>query len=229
MLTFKQLGKFGRLGNQLFQIASTIGIAQKMDVCTEFPEVDLPFTHRTWPISDIEWTVVNIPWGYHELNLDKKTNYSLHGYLQSEKYFLHIKDQIREFFTFKEEIVCKEDFISVHIRRGDYTPEYYTLLGSNYYYKALATLPDLPIYVFTDDPKAAKEIIPTYEQLFYSDPFYDLNLMTKAKYAIIANSSFSWWGAWLSDAEKVIAPKNWFGPKSPFDTKDLIPDHWIKT
>lgn len=228
MLTFLELGKYGRFGNQLFQVASTIGIAEKNNMFNFFPEWDHPFATKFPKVfKESSFTPYSIPWGYKNIIIHEG-DYSLHGYLQSYKYFEHCKDFIKELFTFKEQLEPIEDFISVHVRRGDYTKEYYTILGSNYYYKALATLPDLPVYVFTDDLDEAMRVIPTYDKIFSGDTFYDLNLMTHAKYSIIANSSYSWWGAWLSNAEKIIAPKSWFGPQSPFNTIDMIPPNWIK-
>ena len=102
------------------------------------------------------------------------------------------------------------------------------------YEKALSMLPNVPVVIFTDDPKWALE-----EEMFESDKFYvsdgndnlfDMCFMSMCNYHIIANSSFSWWGAWLSDSEKVVAPKRWFGPplSEKNNTKDLLPDSWIK-
>jgi hypothetical protein len=108
------------------------------------------------------------------------------------------------------------DVISLHIRRGDYVvnPNHPTQ-NIEYYRQALNQMPDLPVIVFSDDPEWCNE-----QEFFSSDRFAvsegnttdaDLCLMSLCKYHIIANSSFSWWGAWLAKSEKVIAPKNWFG------------------
>lgn len=228
MITFSQLGKYGRFGNQLFQVASTIGIAEVNNQQWCFPDWKHPFKHdfncNHFPI--YSYQKVDIPWGYHKFNL-KQGNFDIYGYLQSEKYFSHCEDLIRELFTFKEDRRVINDFIAVHVRRGDYISEYYTLLGRDYYSKALSHLPKLPVYVFTDDMNQAQKIVKA-DVYFTKDHYHDLNLMTKAKHHVIANSSFSWWGAWLADSKQVIAPKSWFGPKSPFNTNDLIPDRWIQ-
>ncbi len=92
---------------------------------------------------------------------------------------------------------------------------------------------NIPAIIFTDDPKWALS-----QNIFGSDRFYvsqgnsnlfDMCLMTLCDYHIIANSSFSWWGAWLNkNPDKiVIAPKKWFGPNKRLDVKDLIPEQWI--
>ena len=167
-------------------------------------------------------------------------NVDLQGYFQTEKYFKHIEDEIRKDFTFKEELLelCKsfitEDTISLHIRRGDYVynPNHPTQ-DASYYEAALAKLPeDIPIIVFSDDPAWCDE-----QSMFEDDRFMiaegnstdcDLCLMSLCKYHIIANSSYSWWGAWLADSKQVIAPKNWFGGECVNkETRDMYCEGWI--
>lgn len=165
---------------------------------------------------------------------------SLWGFFQSEKYFKHIEASIKEDFTFSDEILnpCKEmiddnKFLSLHIRRTDYltNSENHHNLGLDYYEEALSHFPDWDVVIFSDDPEWCKK-----QKLFQDDRFLisesgdnkvDLCLMTLCKAHIIANSSFSWWGAWLADSEKVIAPSKWFGPLNEHkDTSDLIPERW---
>ena len=162
-----------------------------------------------------------------ELFINCPNDVDLFGYYQTEKYFKHIEDEIRSDFTFSQELqeLCDSfikdnfvyrDVISLHIRRGDYVvnPNHPTQ-DVEYYRQALNQMPDLPVIVFSDDPEWCNE-----QEFFSSDRFAvsegnatdaDLCLMSLCKYHIIANSSFSWWGAWLGKSEKVIAPKNWFG------------------
>ena len=165
---------------------------------------------------------------------------SLWGFFQSEKYFKHIEASIKEDFTFRDEILnpCKEmigdnKYLSLHIRRTDYltNSENHHNLGLDYYEEALSHFPDWDVVIFSDDPEWCKK-----QKLFQGDRFLisesgdnkvDLCLMTLCKAHIIANSSFSWWGAWLADSEKVIAPSKWFGPLNEHkDTSDLIPERW---
>ena len=101
-------------------------------------------------------------------------------------------------------------------RRTDYISNpNHPIQSLDYYEKALKKLPDVPVIIFSDDPKWCheQEMFEDNERFVVSDndTDFDLCLMTKCKYHIIANSSFSWWGAWLGKSEKVIAPKNWFG------------------
>ena len=168
---------------------------------------------------------------------------SLWGFFQSEKWFKNIHSSIREDFTFLEEILdpCKEMIgsleeppIALHIRRGDFlinSDNHYNL-GLDYYEEALNKFDeDETVLVFSDDPEWCTE-----QDLFSGDRFMigegnpgyvDMCLMSMCKGHIIANSSFSWWGAWLADSKKVVAPKNWFGSKNAHkNTKDLYPSHW---
>lgn len=168
---------------------------------------------------------------------------TLAGFFQSEKYFKHIETEIRNDFTFKKEILnpCKEmiesvgDVIGLHVRRTDYlTNSNHTSLDLDYYSRALELLDaSIPVVVFSDDTEwCKKQHIFDSDRFMVSesnDPYVDLCLMTLCKYHIIANSSFSWWGAWLSNSNKIIAPTAWFGEgNSNKNTKDLIPEKWTK-
>jgi len=167
---------------------------------------------------------------------------SLHGFFQSEKYFKYIKEEIKKDFSFKQEILISSQEtisslnspISLHIRRTDYlTNANHRALSLNYYKKALEQFDKTRIViVFSDDPNWVFE-----QELFSNDRFIvsennssytDLCLMTLCRGHIIANSSFSWWGAWLAESEKVIAPSGWFEGtnNSHLDTKDLISSEW---
>ncbi len=166
----------------------------------------------------------------------------IRGFFQTEKYFKHIRKELLQDFTFKDEILepCKEMIgeienpISLHIRRTDYiTNSNHTPLGIDYYQKALEYFDDGLILVFSDDPVWCNQ-----QEMFSSDRFLiaegnsgyvDMCLMTLCKGHIIANSSFSWWGAWLSNSEKVIAPSQWFtgSDNDSVDTKDIYCTDWV--
>jgi hypothetical protein len=176
---------------------------------------------------------------------------TLKGYFQSEKYFKNYRDELIKLFDFPFEITKNvhpfimnfdlENVVGVHVRRGDYInppskEDFHFNLGkSEYYKKAMNILGADKIFIFiSDDIKWCKENFKG-KNIFYS-PFTneleDLYLLSRCKHKIIANSSFSWWGAYLSKwkwlSTCVIAPENWFGPKGPKDTQDLIPTHWVK-
>ena len=172
------------------------------------------------------------------------------GFWQSEKYFFKYKEDVRDAFTFKKEkinakteelsnrlIQGEQTFISVHIRRGDYLLEPQRGVCSITYYKnaihLLLKKVQSPYFVFfSDDIKWAKEKIP-YDNSFYvdwnhdDDSWQDMYLMSLCKHNVIANSSFSWWGAWLNANQNkiVVAPKQWFLCR---DNYDILPDKWIK-
>ena len=261
MISFNQLGNLGRLGNQMFQYASLRGIAANrgFDFCIPpehvFGETDSNVKncstniHTAFDLSKcnkignpILYTRVEES-GYHfdeYLFNNCEDNVDLYGYFQSEKYFKHIEDEIRKDFTFHqdviescEEILDKQEFISLHIRRGDYLhlQSFHPVPPIEYYTEALKKLPDLPVFIFSDDPEWCSTI-----SEFDADRFlisesntadFDMCLMSMCNYHIIANSSFSWWGAWLAQSEKVIAPKEWFGLSlSQHNTSDLYCDGW---
>jgi hypothetical protein len=183
-----------------------------------------------------------------------KGNVYLDGYWQTEKYFEDIEEIIKNDFTVKTEPDEKNrellnqikncNAVAVHIRRGDYVmdPQTESILGScslDYYRRCVEIIAkrisDPHFFVFSDDPKWTKENIeidfPT-TYIYHNGPnkgYEDLRLMSHCKHFIIANSSFSWWGAWLSDnSDKiVVAPKSWFR-KEDNNTKDLIPEGWLR-
>ena len=177
------------------------------------------------------------------LSSSREVDYTLHGFFQTEKYFKHCARELREQFSFKNHIVdecndiieeCFDNPIALHIRRGDFlinSGNHYNQ-SLDYYEKALSKFDSKrQVVIFSDDPQWCVE-----QKLFESDrfivssgndPYIDLYLMTQCSDFIIANSTFSWWGAWLANKGKVIAPKKWFGPNnSHLNTKDLYPEHW---
>ncbi len=177
----------------------------------------------------------------------------LQGYFQSEKYFTPVNESLRNELRFKEpmspeitafgKMLQEERAVSVHLRRGDYKTEeslrVHGILPDAYYQRAIdyATkyAADEPrFYVFSDDAEAAKKLgLPNAEIVsgtLTKNHYEDFYLMQQCRHNIIANSSFSWWAAWLNpNPDKiVIAPKDWFGPKGPKDTQDLLPESWIR-
>jgi len=228
MLTFSSIGQYGRMGNQMFQIASTIGLAKKTDQLFGFNDAPRCFRALKQYVGNLpDLKQYNVTWGYHDLNI---YNRDLHGYLQSEKYFANCADYIKWLFMF-DSYPPKPygEFIAVHIRRGDYDGKYHALLNTDYYMKALEQMPNIPIIVFSDDVKKAVKVLPNADRYICGVPEYDMALMTLADYHVIANSSYSWWGAWLSDSKKIVAPSQWFGPSlyGLFSTDDIYTDRMI--
>lgn len=188
--------------------------------------------------------------------LTTKSPVYLKGYFQSYKYLEGYEDFIKQLFcfpinkfdSFNKELVAKfknQNTIALHIRRGDYvedklTQQYHGNCSSNYYLKAIKLLDskskDFTLVFFSDDIDWVKK---QFEDLPYSKIFVDHNteenswkdmlLMSCCSHNVIANSSFSWWAAWLNtNTEKiVVAPKNWFATTEN-DTRYIIPSEWIQ-
>jgi len=178
----------------------------------------------------------------------------LDGYWQSEKYFLGIADIIRKEFTVKlpqtdknmelgQQITSCES-VSLHVRRGDYVTDEKTktIHGTcdlAYYEHCIEGLTKKihhpHFFIFSDDPDwTEKNLKMTHPATFVSHndaekSYEDLRLMSQCRHHIIANSSFSWWGAWLNPHQDkiVYAPKRWFNSPS-LNTKDLLPEAWTR-
>lgn len=176
------------------------------------------------------------------------------GYWQSEKYFSDIKEQIKKDFTFPDSDQTNKAFLeqlgnnslSIHVRRGDYkNQKVLSLLEKDYYDRALTYITQnqkiTGIAVFSNDIEWCRQNLdfkglPVFFATHNtgSDSYKDMALMSKCSHNIIANSSFSWWSAWLnSNPDKtVIAPKNWVNPEFDADylklLDDIVPENWIK-
>ena len=254
-LSFNYLGNYGQIGNQMFQYAALKGIAISNQVDYFIPPKD--FFGTQYPIiSKLDDCFdLKCERGISDFNSYEEKKFSfdddlmdgiifdlnLHGYFQTEKYFSHCKKEIKNDFRFKPEISdpCEEmassfdQLISLHIRRSDYVGnEHYQLQPLSHYQIALSLIGiDCPVLVFSDDIEWCKGQTLFDDDRFMisesNNPYIDLCLMTLCDYHIIANSSYSWWGAWLSDSKKVIAPKKWFsGPAINNDTSDLYCSNW---
>lgn len=213
----------GRTGNQLFQIASSIGIAVKLGYKFGFDRDETHFVNPL-PKPQGKFKPLKVPWGYH--NLTVPDGLELDGYMQSEKYFKHCADLIRYYFKFNfTEVTMPNNAVVVHVRLGDYKKSsVHPVCPTDYYYRASKQMPKgSRYYIFSDEPDEARKLFPDFE-LIYNDPMKDLYLMTKFNRHIIANSSFSWWGAWLAESKQVIAPSKWFG--NDLETKDIYPESW---
>lgn len=190
--------------------------------------------------------------------LNLKSPAYVRGFFQSYKYFIGYENLIKELFTFPVDTIDDENknristikatnSIAIHIRRGDYvndptTHQYHGICDLNYYQKAISLLiqenHDFTLFFFSDDCDWVKQ---QFKDLPYSKQFIDHNtgenswkdmlLMSECQHNIIANSSFSWWAAWLNanPNKKVIAPKKWFElSEEEMNTSDLTPKEWIR-
>lgn len=176
------------------------------------------------------------------------------GYWQSYKYFESIRTALLKEFTCNEELdeqnknilnsIYASNSISLHIRRGDYVsnPKAKAVHGVcelKYYQEAIKYMQEhnqsskIIWYVFSDDIEWVKSNLSIENAVYINNnkgiaAYKDIVLMSKCKHNIIANSSFSWWGAWLNDnpSKIVVAPKKWFAIAK--DTQDLLPSEWVK-
>lgn len=177
-----------------------------------------------------------------------------HGYWQGEKFFSSHQGLIRNEFEFTKPLpqalapmakqIVGVNSISIHVRRGDYVSnskanKFHGLCTIEYYKKAVNLMNQHvsePFYfIFTDDPVWAKETItPILKNVMLVEgnvgpnSYVDMQLMSLCKHNIIANSTFSWWGAWLNkNKEKtVIAPSRWFVDKKNHEV--IVPSSWVK-
>lgn len=166
-------------------------------------------------------------------------NTDLIGYFQNEKYFKNVESEIRELFSFSDQTMnlCKQyltepEYVSLHIRRGDYVKNpNHPVQPINYYEKALTYFDqDIPVIVFSDDYKWCQR-----QQMFQQNRFLisenntteiDLCLQTLCSYHIICNSSYSWWGSYLANSKMTVAPKLWFGETLDKDSSDIYRKEW---
>lgn len=216
----------GGLGNQMFQVASTIGVAVKNRLTFGFESKEHIF--RKLPkLDNYDKKVVRVPWGYHDIRIED--NVILDGYMQSERYFSHCQYLIKYFFEIDEWLGLYNPYSVIHFRGGDYIGnECHDVLNKRYWDLATSMLLDKSIEVRTDDADAAYKVFGDKYRIISGDYMDDLYAITQARSIVMSNSTFSWWGAWLSDAERVIAPKDWFGgKKSNWDTKDIYCKKWI--
>jgi hypothetical protein len=254
-VTFSKLGIYGQLGNQMFQYALLLGIKHKLKV----PIVIDPETVKTSYLFEffnleeyIEETFKpdnfykEVEFSYNKEVFDIKEDTDFEGYYQTDKYFKHCSDIVRKEFTFKENVVKEvkqyldklegKKLVSLHVRRGSYlgNTEFHPLCKIDYYNKAMDLLDDgNTVFVCTSDDKdwCEKNLNRSNILFNFNSLIYDMCLISNCHDHIIANSSFSWWGSWLSDNpdKKIIAPKTWFGPAAKhLDTKDIYCNNFIK-
>ena len=187
--------------------------------------------------------------------LEIEDNSYLDGYFQCEKYFKDIREIILKLFTInqdisnytkeiKNKIQNSQNSCSLHIRRGDFVNStninIHGACDIEYYKKAMKYLEEkvenINYFIFSDDIEWVKENLAIQNAIYIDSkekriPHEDIYLMSLCKNNIIANSSFSWWGAWLNKNEKkiVIAPKRWFvDDKLESQSKDIVCESWIR-
>ena len=252
----------GGLGNQLFQAAATYAHALDIQGIAIFPDVPVAHASHSPYLEKLERGNIDIDKTIRE-NFESielpNDSVRLYGYFQSPKYFDHRRKEILKLFspppgielnlpTEYLDIIKRDDTVAIHVRRGDYLKGvnkdiFHQLPESSYYKDALARFDQKKHHfvIFSDDTEFAQKMhafeglknlafvkgLKTHE---------DLYLMSRCKNHIIANSSFSWWGAYLSENRNVVCPAKWFGPgaiseigqHSQKASETICMDHWTK-
>ena len=243
----------GGLGNMLFQISAAFAISlrdNKEFIC-DISDMMVPHkSYHHYENNIFRKIKFSNDIGDYLLIGEKSFNYNqipsyngnikLNGYFQSEKYFINYREEILNLFQIdqttelylneKYQEVLNQNTCSIHVRRGDYLslPNHHPVQNIDYYKRACDIIGNGKTYlIFSDDIEWCKINFDFLKnKIFVTDntDFQDLYLMSKCNSNIIANSTFSWWGAWINNHidKKVIAPKVWFGNfYSNFNTSDL--------
>lgn len=276
MITFLNLGRYGQLGNQLFQYATLRAVSESLGYELRVPmRLDAPKKSGLFELAPL--SLACKPLEEEDTRLLKHRYVErthafdpgvfeipdwtdLLGFFQTEKYFKHLRHELLREFTFRdpignyasryiESVRVRSDgapLVAVHVRRGDYLKkgDRFRVLSAAWYRSAMDMFAESgPVFLFfsddphwcvenfggTQDPKSVLRR-PSVLHVATPDHWHDLAVMTQCDHFIVANSSFSWWGAWLAQsAEKtVVAPKPWFGPKMGRDERDIVPEEWRK-
>jgi hypothetical protein len=247
--TFMALGQHGRLGNQLWQIAATVGQARHEGYDVKFP---------AWRYAPYFSVPPSLFGATEPGDVDD-------GFVHQQEmhYFAGYEDLIREWFspspTTIDALVDKypwffehgpEDLCALHVRRGDAIgkEQWHPIQPTSYHRQAMDIMlernPHMIFLVFSDGIDWCRKHLPN-SCVFVSPPeiqstatvendvdHEELFLMSLCDHHIISNSTFSWWGAWVAGDEQVVYPSQWFGPMYPELTanlhKNLIPNGWIE-
>jgi hypothetical protein len=220
--------------------------------------VKLPALHRLLP-AKFKSTLRAPTFKFYKEVLNGGSSHYLYGYWANENYFKDIRPILLQELRLKPDYqqsdfrqaqaqLLKENSVSIHIRRGDYANSatvhsFFGLLPLAYYQRAiklaLQQLVNPVFYLFTDDVEWVKENLNLEVPIIFVKnmgdfkDYHELMLMASCKHNIIANSTFSWWGAWLNDTpdKLVIAPKIWYSDieaQKFYQESNFIPSTWIK-
>jgi hypothetical protein len=249
----------GGLGNMMFQVATAYATSlrdNKNFFCDKVMSI-IPHKHYTHYTTNIfrEINFIDKDEEYNfynegEFSYNKipkiEGNVELNGYFQSEKYFVDFRDEVLSLFSPNYETKNKIDSFfqeyskietcSIHVRRGDYVglKDFHENQSLDYYIESVKNFNDDTLFlIFSDDINWCKENFNFIKnKIFISDflDFEQLYLMSLCNHNIIANSTFSWWGAWLNknDNKKIICPKKWFGDSnSHINSSDIYCNKWL--
>ena len=247
----------GGMGNQFFQYALGLALAEKHNTRLRLDLSCYPdHKNRTFNLDRfrLDCELANVPFetpNVHErffhfdpAILELGNDVFLDGYWQSEKYFKAYESLIREKFTFINPPLNLElarriksgESVAVQIRRGDYvtdpqTTHVHGITPIDWFLQACEFVrvhtANPQFYIFTDDP-TWEGLKPLGGEIVSADPYEEMQLMSHCQHFVISNSTFGWWGAWLSQRKGLrIVPEPWFANAS-HDTGDLIPNGWVR-
>lgn len=237
MITNRQLGTWGRLGNNIWQYAWLLSLQQKRGFDIGIPGGTVLYDNlfklkRCKIISDFTITKQDIFYTSNDFipelwtNAKDWTDYN--GYYQNFHYIDFMQDIIKDEFTFKINLPTN-DYVGVHIRRGDYVTNGLYVLPTEYYLEAMDLMKGEKFLFFSDDMDWVRENYKG-ENIFYNDiaePYQDLIKLSACKHHISSNSTLSWWAAFLSKGNgTTIVNRKWFG--SDPGNGYTFPDNWIK-
>lgn len=251
MITYSRLGspKRGRLGNQLFQIAATVGLARYFGHPYAFPAWRYsPFFKNQLPVGEPSKDVLQVPEAHFRLDMGgfeqyKPFDFDVDGWRQTEWYWKKSEAEVRELFQWHPPFIdnvrgmypklWKRPCIAISVRRGDFVgnPNYAQLPAAYYYLALLEQFPDWRkhnIVIFSDDLAYCRIHFEGLPNVTFAEgtDIEQLALMTQCKHFIVSNSTFSWWGAWLGEKEnsKVVRPNYLFDGELKRRNSDA--DYW---
>jgi hypothetical protein len=255
MLSCKTIGTNGRLGNQMFQFAALYGIASSLGYKIHFTPGRLYEAFEMLGVTNEEtcspkYVYREPAFSFSQEIFTAPDDTEIYGYFQTQKYWKHVERDIVSIFTFKNSVkesvpaevidICKNSTF-LHSRRTDYTTSngYHPVMGNEYFKQALEYACDTgSVCLFTDDVSESSDLVASLKSDGYSihviselglTDLQEMYLMSVCSGAVISNSSFSWWSAFLGPhlrGQKVVAPAKWFGPTGPQDTDDIYINGW---
>jgi hypothetical protein len=260
MITVKNFGNSdvaGRLGNQIFQFAFLYGIYKRKNYSIHLPKLEKSQFWKCFDIvepeihtfkSDDFKSIIQEKTGCYNFDktlIEQGDNCMYSGYFQSYFYFDEFKNDLIKTLKFKNHIIkegdlelnkFKKNLVSVHVRRTDYlaNPIWGDLIKEGYYEKAIKDIKENDdVLVFSDDVQFVKNYFKNKKNyhVIEKNEYVSLYMMTKCNKHIIANSSFSWMGAYLSGKENITCPNPWFPsifPKPNNIQKDVTKPEWKK-
>tara|TARA_R110002020_G_scaffold201949_4_gene404882 strand:- start:395 stop:1159 length:765 start_codon:yes stop_codon:yes gene_type:complete len=245
----------GGLGNNMFQIATAYAVAKEngTEMCINYKAHAAPcFFHPERYRDNIFKNIKSTDVSFEEVYCEPTFTYTkippiddicIHGCFQSIKYFKKYEKEIKNLFYFPKEVRkkvdtqiknIKDEIIINHVRRGDYThTNYHRCTPEGYFIRAQDIIkgeeskPTTNLLITDDIALIRNQFKDNYVHIEGNNEIEDLYLLTRGKYFIGSNSTFSWWGAFLGDYKYKIFPKMWFGDPSAPDPVDIFNDDFI--